>query len=168
MTWTQVRDYPDYEINRDTAEVRRASNQRPIKPLIDLRGRVLVRLYVGRQRHTMKVGRLMLLTFVGPPPEPDQVARHLNDDPGDNRLGNLAWGTQSDNMFDKVANGLHWNANKTHCVNGHEFTPANTGYERGGRKRVCLACGRMRARERRRVHKELMHLVDTKTVRAVK
>lgn len=37
------------------------------------------------------------------------------------------------------------NAAKTHCVNGHEFTPENTylGKGRSGRQtRVCRACGR--------------------------
>lgn len=39
-------------------------------------------------------------------------------------------------------------AARTHCVNGHEFTPENTGYknDRGPtRSRVCRACGRARA-----------------------
>lgn len=39
--------------------------------------------------------------------------------------------------------GLHKNADKTHCIRGHEFTPENTGYQRRG-SRVCLACQKMR------------------------
>ena len=31
--------------------------------------------------------------------------RHLNDDPSDNEVENLAWGTQSDNMCDCIRNG---------------------------------------------------------------
>lgn len=34
----------------------------------------------------------------------------------------------------------HYNRAKTHCSNGHEFTVENTRYERGGKKRVCVAC----------------------------
>jgi hypothetical protein len=36
------------------------------------------------------------------------------------------------------------NARKTHCVNGHEFTEANTYIWRGGKvtMRTCRACGR--------------------------
>jgi hypothetical protein len=38
----------------------------------------------------------------------DEVLRHLNDDPADNRPCNLAWGTYSDNLNDAVRNGrLH-------------------------------------------------------------
>ena len=34
------------------------------------------------------------------------------------------------------------NARRTHCVNGHAFTPANTWTN--GKRRVCRACGRAR------------------------
>lgn len=39
------------------------------------------------------------------------------------------------------------NARKTRCVNGHEFTVANT-YREGSRRR-CRACGAMKARRYR-------------------
>lgn len=38
------------------------------------------------------------------------------------------------------------NARRTHCVNGHEFTPENTYVGTTGRE--CRACNRLRARER--------------------
>ena len=37
------------------------------------------------------------------------------------------------------------NARKTHCVNGHEFTPENTKYRPDGRRR-CAACSKARNR----------------------
>lgn len=44
------------------------------------------------------------------------------------------------------------NAAKTHCVNGHEFTPDNTryGYPRGIESRICRICRNTRQRERSR------------------
>ncbi len=39
------------------------------------------------------------------------------------------------------------NARKTHCVNGHELTPENTGVRPNGR-RFCRECGRKRCRLR--------------------
>ncbi len=33
------------------------------------------------------------------------------------------------------------NARKTHCDNGHEYTPENTYWQAGGKHRRCRACG---------------------------
>jgi hypothetical protein len=44
-------------------------------------------------------------------------------------------------------------ASKTHCVNGHEFTPENTGHSYGGKaRRVCIQCRRQKIREYCRVY----------------
>lgn len=50
------------------------------------------------------VHHLVLLAFRGPKPFPKAQARHLNDDPEDNRLRNLQWGTQNENMNDLKRN----------------------------------------------------------------
>lgn len=73
--------------------------------------------------------------------------RHLNGDPGDNRVENLAWGTPSENGLDTVRHGRNRKANQTHCVNGHEFTPENTATRRDRpRARVCRECARANGR----------------------
>jgi hypothetical protein len=38
--------------------------------------------------------------------------------------------------------GISANGSKTHCANGHEFTPENTIAGRNGRERKCLICTR--------------------------
>ena len=40
-------------------------------------------------------------------------------------------------------------ARQTHCVNGHEFTPENTGIRSRGRGRFCYECRRIFDREKR-------------------
>jgi hypothetical protein len=45
------------------------------------------------------IHRLILMAFIGPCPEGHE-ARHLNGNPLDNRLENLAWGTRSSNQGD--------------------------------------------------------------------
>ena len=50
------------------------------------------------------VHQLVLQAFVGPKPE-GQVCRHLNGNPADNRLENLAWGTEKENGADKAKHG---------------------------------------------------------------
>lgn len=97
----------------------------------------------GGKRRTRYVHQLVLEAFVGPRPEGQEV-RHLNDEPKDNRLVNLAYGTASANMHDRVRNGIHTNAAKTHCKFGHPYAGKNIG-PNGENGRLCIACSRTRA-----------------------
>ena len=99
---------------------------------------------------------LVLTAFVGPRPE-GAVARHLNDDPTDNRLVNLAWGSRSENQMDAFQNSKR--TYKTHCAYGHPLKAPNLRNDGGNR---CLACNRARARARHHgvpVTQELRDLV---------
>ena len=82
-----------------------------------VRGRVLKHRIVGpranyhavslaRDGKAVPVGvhRLVLMAFVGLP-KPGQEARHLNGNPSDNRLTNLAWGTRVENASDRGVHG---------------------------------------------------------------
>ena len=91
------------------------------------------------------VHRVVLLAFVGPLPD-GMVTRHLNDIKFDNRLSNLAYGTWSENMDDRVANGIHHHAKLTHCKRGHEFTDDNIYWGSKG-QRNCLVCKKARDAE---------------------
>lgn len=65
-----------------------------------------VMLCAGAHSRTVKVHRLVLEVFVGPA-EPGQVACHRDDNTFNNSLGNLYWGTLSDNARDRVRLGNH-------------------------------------------------------------
>lgn len=99
---------------------------------------------LGRGRN-YSVHRLVASAFIGEIPE-GMVVRHLNDVPTDNRVENLAIGTQAENMQDMERNGNNHFSNKTHCSRGHEFVEANLApwaLRKGSR--LCLACARARA-----------------------
>ena len=153
--WLPVHDYPGYEVS-NLGRVR--SIDRPVRvghgAFRLRRGRILrARITAGRYRgvslsrdgaiHPKFVHRLVLEAFSGPAPE-GMHACHWNDDPEDNRIENLRWGTRSENMQDCVRNGHHPKANKTHCPRGHEYTPENT--YTGGAGRACWTCKRARRR----------------------
>jgi len=89
-------------------------------------GHLRVQVGHGRSRY---VHHLVLEAFVGPRP-PELMCRHLNGDPADNRVENLSWGTSAENQLDTIRHGNHREVNKTHCANGHEYSPENT--------RICL------------------------------
>lgn len=50
-------------------------------------------------------------------------------------------GTDADNLRDMTAKGRHWQSAKTHCPQGHEYSPENTYRcpSRGG-GRMCRIC----------------------------
>lgn len=61
------------------------------------------------------MSRAVLLAFRGPPVNPGHVASHVNGNPADNRLVNLVWESQRDNLRRMRGHGTaplrdkHWN-----------------------------------------------------------
>ncbi len=86
-----------------------------------------------------KVHLLVMSAFVGPRPD-GMETRHLDGDPANNVLPNLAYGTKSENALDSVRHGTHFARLRgvTHCKRGHEFSDSNTYLSDG--KRHCRAC----------------------------
>jgi hypothetical protein len=93
--------------------------------MLDTHGYPFLQLWKENRHKNAKVHRLVLAAFVGPCPAGLEV-RHLNGKPTDNRLGNLAYGTHSENEQDLIRHGHHHELNKTHCPQGHEYTVGNT------------------------------------------
>lgn len=89
---------------------------------------------------------LVLETFVGPRPE-GYKGLHRDDDPHNNHVSNLYWGTLSDNAFDRVRNGRDPNFRKTKCNRGHSLEGPNlASWTKTGR--CCLACNRAKTHAR--------------------
>jgi len=82
---------------------------------------------------------------------PKMVICHRCDVPACVNPEHLFVGTQSDNGLDASRKGrlntvLPPRRNPTHCKQGHEFTPENTGRQTGG-YRMCLICSRASKRK---------------------
>lgn len=58
----------------------------------------------GKSMKTIGVHCLVLEAFVGPCPK-GMECRHLDGNPSNNRLNNLAWGTPKENMADRKLHG---------------------------------------------------------------
>lgn len=91
----------------------------------------------GRQ---LAVHRYVYELLVGPIPDGLQID-HLCRNPPCCNPDHLEAVTQRTNLL--RGNGISAkNASRTHCAQGHEYTPENTVY-RKGRGRWCRACNRM-------------------------
>lgn len=95
-----------------------------LRPARDRHGRLVVSLWRENRGKTHRVSQLVCAAFVGPPAGAVEV-RHLDGNPANNRVENLAYGTHSANTLDSVRHGTHNNARKTHCPQDHEYTPEN-------------------------------------------
>lgn len=80
---------------------------RQLKSWANEHGHRKLRLSVGGEGVTEYVHRLVAITFIGPPPEIHHEIRHLDGDPTNNAVWNLAWGTHKENMQDAVRHGRH-------------------------------------------------------------
>lgn len=120
-------DIPGYEGLYEVSSLGRVrSLDRPQKNGQVRKGRVLKgHVYGPYRRYSLRNGkictvnghRLVLEAFRGPCPE-GMECRHLNGDPLDNRLDNLAWGTREENEMDKAHKRVlpgeaHWGAKLT-------------------------------------------------------
>jgi hypothetical protein len=106
--WKQILEAPDYFLS-NLGRVRRravkdASGRQLLETLI-IPNNARIDLRVDGKRFSVSLAPLLLTYFVGPCPEGCKVARHLDDDRSNNHISNLAWGTQSQNIFDCIRNG---------------------------------------------------------------
>lgn len=102
---------------------------------------------------TLKVSRLILTVFIGPPLG-KECAAHINGDSSDNRLCNLRWATHKENENDKLRHGTWHNGRrgekelaKTHCPRNHPYDEENT--YRNGNRRQCRQCTTERHKRKR-------------------
>ncbi len=149
--WLSVIDYEGLYLVSDLGRVRslprNTTSGRILKQHADDVGRLDVKLSKNGVEKTRRVHQLVAEAFIGPCP-PGQEVRHLDDDPSNNCLANLAYGTSKQNKADMLRNHGHYKDAITHCPQDHAYTPENTYH--GPKGRECRKCHSERSRERDR------------------
>jgi hypothetical protein len=112
----------------------------------------VVTFNINGRKETRRIHRVVLEAFVGPAPE-GTFGCHIDGNPANNRLSNLRWDTQANNLRDVVGHGRHHCSNRTHCQRGHEYTPENTRLTARGHRR-CIQCDKATHAKRRAIHGE--------------
>lgn len=109
--WRPVKDFPDYEVS-SWGRIRSRKNNRwgtrgSPRILSGCRGKnryITIRLVGQTTAKVRYVHHLVLEAFVGPALLGFECL-HGDDDPANNRLDNLRWGTRSENAQDSRAKG---------------------------------------------------------------
>lgn len=92
--------------SRSGNKYKRVMKEKILTPRLDAEGRYFyANLSVGGSCGNFAVHRLVLLTFVGEPPEGKPEGCHKNGDSHDNALSNLKWGSRAENEEDKTVHG---------------------------------------------------------------
>lgn len=111
----------------------------------------------GKSR-TTSVSRTVAKAFI-PNPDGHPLVRHWDDNPLNNQVENLVWGTYSENQYDRVRNGIYVNREmlKTHCKNGHELLEENiyriSSNPTWRRCRICILASVKRSQEKKKGEK---------------
>lgn len=92
----------------------------------------------GRYFHRL-VHRLVAEAFI-PNPKRLPIVLHGPKGVSDNSVENLSWGTHKENQLDRIRDGTDTRTNKTHCVNGHEYTEETTYWNPKSGNRSCKIC----------------------------
>lgn len=102
--WKRITGYSLYEISNmgriKTFNHYGKGKTAIMKPALDKAGyyRTMLKRDLDGKIHTVKVHRLVAITFI-PNPENKPQVNHINSKPADNRLSNLEWVTRSENMI---------------------------------------------------------------------
>jgi hypothetical protein len=105
-----IPDHPDYRVGRDGSiwsRPRKGSHKhwKKLKPWEE-DGYLIVRVRVqGGKKPRLPIHRTVLRAFKGEPPEGKTQCCHLNGNSTDNRLENLYWGNDQDQIKDRVSHG---------------------------------------------------------------
>lgn len=120
--WKPVEGFPGYEVsdlgivrsyrhnNRHNSRKTFADKPREIHQHVNGTGHRQVRLMLDGKPSYFYVHRLVAAHFIGA--VEGKIVRHLNGDPQDNRVANLAIGTAKENAADRKAHGNFCNTRK--------------------------------------------------------
>lgn len=109
IRYAGIAGFPGYRVGDDgtvwTAKLGAHGGWRPMKTPLTTAGYPRVTLSHLNVQQNSHVHTLVAEAFLGPRPDPRAVCRHLDGNPQNNNVSNLAWGTYADNEADKARHG---------------------------------------------------------------
>ncbi len=100
--WKDIPGFLDYQVsNLGRVKSFKGKNPKILKPQKRLKGYRFVALLNEKHKNNIDIHRLVLMSFVGMPPE-GKECDHINRVRDDNRLENLRWVTKVENEANKL------------------------------------------------------------------
>ena len=125
--WCEVDGYPDYECStlgrirrKASARSSRAHAHAELRGWLDPDGYRRYELRKDNKKHLVRGHVAVAATYYGPCPDGHEC-RHLDGDPSNNRLDNLAWGTDAENKADRAWHKRHPRTRRPAHVSGASF-----------------------------------------------
>jgi hypothetical protein len=110
--WRQVPSFPNYYVS-DLGRVRGARGWVLSPSKAKKIGYLRVKACRNGRIHLCQVNRLVCEAFHGPAPSTHHQAAHWDNDPSNNKPGNLRWATSLENCHDRKHNGV-WQSLSNH------------------------------------------------------
>lgn len=103
--WNPVPNYPEYYASKNGRILSLKKKQPKImKPMKSKSGHLYVFMYINGQQRKIWIHRAVLMAWERMP-NPDEECRHLDNNPENNHICNLKWGTRLENVNDKRISG---------------------------------------------------------------
>lgn len=133
-TWLPVEGFPKYEVNCRDGLVRNVKTLKVLKPCQNNTGYHVVNLHKDSKGHTKDVHRIVANAAFGHYniPTDGLLVMHLDEERHDQRISNLALGTQVENMNFEKAKQRNSESHKGKCHS--EETRKKMSYSRKGEK----------------------------------
>ena len=107
--WRVIERAPGYEVS-SLGRIRNIKFGRLVKPQPDKDGYFQFTGVVGSKRTVVKIHRAVLIAFKGQPPSKLHLSSHEDGNKQNNRLGNLEWKTQKQNLALRHRHGTNGRA----------------------------------------------------------
>ena len=101
--WRVIKTHPKYSVS-NRGRIRRNADGHMMSQSKTRDGYWKISLSCGKpgQRDTLRVSRLVAKAFIGPEPSRFHVVHHKSNDKEDNRVQNLEWISQKQNVLESV------------------------------------------------------------------
>ena len=98
--WRLIVDFPDYEVS-STGLIRNIKRQTILKKSTNSYGYKVLSLYKDKKDTSVRVNRIVALSFI-PNPENKPCVNHIDGDKANDNVSNLEWCTYSENEIHSV------------------------------------------------------------------